>query len=412
MDKVRERVWLGLQAVMLNGQYASLWMRNNLNGLSRDQRRWVTQVLYGVLRYREPVRYQWSDLVRRPPADRIALLLDMSVYQLFWLDQSADYAVVNEMVQLCPKAQKGLVNAVLHRVIARGRRPQPESDAMEDLALRTSHPQWLLKMWAAQYSPETMRRIALADLQPGSVAVRINPLKLSAEQLAQRPEVTLDENGWTLKMTGNPLHDPWFEQGRIVVQDPSSQQAALWLDPKPGERVLDVCSAPGTKTTQMAAMMNNRGTILACDLYEHRLRLVEQAAQKQGATIITTRQMDALKADQMLAADQFDKVLMDVPCSGLGVLRHKPEILCHLRPEDLDQIILLQRQILDHVSGLVKPGGSFVYSTCTLNRKENEKQIEAFLRDHPDFSLVRQQTRFPFEADQDGFYIAKVIRKP
>ena len=141
MDKVRERVWLGLQAVMLNGQYASLWMRNNLNGLSRDQRRWVTQVLYGVLRYREPVRYQWSDLVRRPPADRIALLLDMSVYQLFWLDQSADYAVVNEMVQLCPKAQKGLVNAVLHRVIARGRRPQPESDAMEDLALRTSHPQ-------------------------------------------------------------------------------------------------------------------------------------------------------------------------------------------------------------------------------------------------------------------------------
>ena len=158
-------------------------------------------------------------------------------------------------------------------------------------------------------------------------------------------------------------------------------------------------------------MMDNQGSILACDLHPHRLKLVEEAAQRVGASIIETRMLDAACADQQLAGQQFDRVLLDVPCSGLGVLRHKPEILLRLTPEALDEIVGLQAEILNHSAPLCRVGGTLVYSTCTLNRKENDKQTSAFLAQHPDFELQDEKTFFPDEGDQDGFYIAKMIRR-
>ena len=411
MNNTRKTAWQGLHAVINEGQYASLWLRQHGLALSEQEKRWVTAVLYGVLRHREPLRWQWRDLVKRIPEAKVAVLLDMSVYQLFYLDKGTDYAVVNEAVKMCQQPMKGLVNAVLRQVLRRGQRPLPQPDSIENLALVTSHPQWLLNLWKAHYGEDKMRSIALADLEEAAVSVRINPLKLKAKELALRPDWTLQPNGWTITTTGNPVADPWLGEGKIVIQDRSSQQVALWLDPQPGEAVFDACSAPGTKTTQLAAMMDNQGSILACDLHPHRLKLVEEAAQRVGASIIETRMLDAACADQQLAGQQFDRVLLDVPCSGLGVLRHKPEILLRLTPEALDEIVGLQAEILNHCAPLCRVGGTLVYSTCTLNRKENDKQTAAFLAQHPDFELQDEKTFFPDEGDQDGFYIAKMIRR-
>ncbi|WP_302558566.1 16S rRNA (cytosine(967)-C(5))-methyltransferase RsmB [Holdemania filiformis] len=411
MNTTRKRAWQGLNAILNEGQYANLWLRQHGQMLSEEEKRWVTAVIYGVLRHREPLRWQWRDLVRNVPEPSVAVLLDMSVYQLFYLDKGAAYAIVNAAVELCPRSKKGLVNAVLRQLLRRGPKPLPKPESIADLALVTSHPQWLLQLWKAHYGEEKMRRIALADLEEAAVSVRINPLKLSREALAQRPNWALEPNGWTIRTAGNPVSDPWLKEGKIVIQDRSSQQVALMLDPKPNDTVFDACSAPGTKTTQLAAMMNNEGSILACDLHAHRLALVEEAAQRCGAAIIQTQTLDAAQADQQLAGRQFDRVLLDVPCSGLGVLRHKPEILLRLTPDSLDEIVALQAAILTHCAPLCKPGGTLVYSTCTLNRKENDKQVAAFLLQHPEFELMAEQTIFPDEGAQDGFYIAKMTRR-
>lgn len=411
MSQMRKTAWQGLQAVMLQGQYASLWMRGHLDGLKEEEKRWVTAVIYGVLRQRFLVRKQWADLVRCLPEAEVALLIDMSVYQLFWLNQKADYAVVNEAVSLCPVSKKGLVNAVLRQVLRRGRIPDPEPDTIAGLSLLTSHPEWLLRLWKAHYGEEKMRETALADLSEGRLCVRINPLKLTQAEIAANDQVRLLDNGWTLKTQFNPVNSEWLKDGKIVIQDDSSQQVALFLDVQPGESILDACAAPGTKTVQLAAMMNNQGRILAADLHAHRLKLIDQLAERCGAAIIETRQMDAVQAGVELRGQQFDRILADVPCSGLGVLRHKPEILCRLTPADLDAIVELQQQILSSVSMLLKPKGTLVYSTCTLNRKENDKQIAAFLSGHPDFELIEEKTLFPTPTGGDGFYMAKVLRK-
>ena len=410
MSKQRKAAWQGLKAVLLQGQYASLWLRKHCEQLNEDEKRWVTQILYGVLRYRQPVRRQWSDLVKTAPDEETAILLDLSVYQLFYLDKGADYAIVNDTVSLCPNRKKGLVNAILREVLRRGMKEDLPLDSVDNISVMTSHPKWLLQMWKAHYGESVMKQTALSDMMEAGVSVRINPLKWKDSLLEKREGWSLEENGWTLNTTGNPVNDPWLKEGKIVIQDRSSQQVALWLDARAGENILDACSAPGTKTTQVAAMMQNQGHILACDLHEHRLDLVNEGARRCGVKIIETRAMDATKADEILD-QEFDRVLLDVPCSGLGVLSHKPEILLRLTPENLDEIVELQKQILDHCSPLVKKGGILIYSTCTLNKKENEKQIQAFLKRNSDFELVDEKTFFPFEGDQDGFYIAKLHRQ-
>lgn len=409
MKSARKVAWEGLEAIVSQGQYANLWMRENLEGLTQQEKGWVTQVIYGTLRNLQLVRYQWSDLVKQLPSSKIALLLDMSVYQLFWLHSSVDYAVVNEAVELCYPGQKGLVNALLRKVVARGQRELPQVDSLALLSLTTNHPQWLLQLWSAHYGPSVMEKLAKADLEEATVHARINPLKISRSELCEIPGVKLEENGWSVKADFPLAQSDLFKEGKVVIQDRSSQEVALLLNPKPLDLVLDACSAPGTKTTQLAAMMENQGTILACDLHEHRLRLVDQLAEKLDVHIITTQVMDATHADEMIS-EQFDKILLDVPCSGLGVLKRKPDILCRLKPENIDEIILIQKEILNHCAPLLKVGGTLVYSTCTLNKKENEKQVERFLKAHENYKLCTEKTIFSYESGNDGFYMAKIVR--
>ena len=209
---------------------------------------------------------------------------------------------------------------------------------------------------------------------------------------------------------GNIADTSWYQSGCLAIQDEASQMIAPLLNPQPGQRILDVCSAPGTKATHMAQLMKDQGEIIALDIHEHRVALIEQGARRLGLSSIQTRCMDATCLEGLEEAS-FDGVLCDVPCSGYGTLSRKSDIKYHMQSEDMDTLIPLQAAILRQASAMVKPGGVLVYSTCTLNKKENEKQVEAFLQEHSEFEKVFERTVFPFEFGSDGFYMAKCRRK-
>ncbi len=195
----------------------------------------------------------------------------------------------------------------------------------------------------------------------------------------------------------------------MLIQNYSSQQIVRYLDVRAGMRVLDACAAPGTKTQQIAMLMNNQGEIIANELHENRTKLIDELMERTGVSIVTSRSSDASVYDEH-QKESYDRVLLDVPCSGLGDLSHKPEIRWHLKPEDIDQITAIQAKILEANAPYVKPGGILVYSTCTLNRKENENRIRAFLERHTEYELCEEHTFFPFVTKSDGFYCAKLIR--
>ena len=195
----------------------------------------------------------------------------------------------------------------------------------------------------------------------------------------------------------------------MSIQDEASQMVAYLLDPKPGMRVLDTCSAPGTKATHIAQLMQDEGEILCGDIHEHRVHLIEEGAKRLGITCMKAVVMDATTLENIEGT--FDRVLCDVPCSGYGVLANKSDIKYHMESSDMDTLIPLQQKILNCACEKVKQDGVLVYSTCTLNKKENEKQIEAFLSTHEDFILEEQKTIFPFEYQSDGFFMAKLRRK-
>jgi 16S rRNA (cytosine967-C5)-methyltransferase len=198
-----------------------------------------------------------------------------------------------------------------------------------------------------------------------------------------------------------------FAEGKVVIQDINSAETVRYLDVHPCMDVLDVCAAPGTKSQEIAMFMENRGKLIACDLYEKRTHLIEELMAKTGVSICTAMVNDAA-IEKPEWKDSFDRVLVDAPCSGLGDLRHKPEIRLHLKPEDLDEIVKVQKNILDTAAAYARRDGILLYSTCTLNKKENEEQVRNFLEMHKDFSLEEEKTIFPFENGGDGFFMAKL----
>ena len=195
-----------------------------------------------------------------------------------------------------------------------------------------------------------------------------------------------------------------------MIQSQSSQIAVDTLNVRKNSYVLDLCSAPGSKTVQMAMMMENTGKIVSNELYDFRSELVRQNLNKYQIRNVELTTVDGVYIDNYYQRNSFDYVLLDAPCSGLGTLRHKPEIKITIKPQDIDEIVMLQKKLLISAANMLKPNGYLVYSTCTLNKKENERQIQSFLAERPDYSLVSQRTIFPFEFDSDGFFVAKLWR--
>lgn len=402
--------------ICIHKSYSTLLLRQRLNQGDAVDKGLITQIVYGTLQNARLVRYQWERYVHKLPRKDIAIVLDMSVYQLLYMDHVPAYAIIHEAVHITKKEQchqAQLVNAVLRQVQRFGRQAVNDVDAITKIAIETSHPNWVVTMWKAQYGEEVMRSICYENICEKPHAMRVNLLRTKPDRLLQQANCfqmgKLSPVGVWYRGK-DVVHTPYYQQGDISIQDEASQMVVYALDPQPKESILDVCSAPGTKACHMAERMQDMGRIVCGDIHAHRVSLIKEGAKRLHLHILEPICMDATTLAPI--QDQvFDRVLCDVPCSGYGVLARKSDIKYHMNSTDMDSLIPLQRSILMCGAKHVKQGGVLVYSTCTLNKKENEKQIEFFLHTHDDFYLVEQRTIFPYLYHSDGFFMAKLLRK-
>jgi 16S rRNA (cytosine967-C5)-methyltransferase len=392
-----------LERVETRDAYADrlLETRPRRAGLDHRDRALVTQIVLGTLRWRRWLDWQLGRVSRRPVEDLdpwVRTLLRLTTYQLAFLDRIPAWAAVHDAVELAkrrrPAWAAGYVNGVL-RALAAGPRPWPEpvvADAVETLALRTSQPTWLIAAWWARYGPAEAEALARAMNETPAVVVRVNTLRattavalatLEAAGARARP-CRFAPEGLILEHGGDLRDLAPLQEGLVTVQDEAAILVGHALGPQPGECVVDVCAAPGTKTTHLAALMANRGWIVAADPHAGRLALVREACARLGAAIVEPRVADAEALTRALGP-RFARVLVDAPCSNLGVLRRNPDGKWRRQRADLDSLAATQAAILEAASGLVQPGGILVYATCSLEPEENEAVVTSLRGRHPEF---------------------------
>lgn len=412
---VRLFIHRALIEIVLKNKYSNLYLQKHLHEVDDIDRSFATQVIYGTLQHNQYCKYMWSDLVDKEPKKEVSILLNMSIYQIFCMDHVPEYAIIHEAVDISKtiygKKVGNFVNAILNQVAKRGKRAVVGT-RQEQLSITTSCPLWLIKMWDKQYGEEVCEKLCFDTLAIPRQMVRVNTLKVTKEELLKTGnyEGCAVAKDALIYKKDNVIYQQDFIEGLVTVQDAGGQLIASFLDPQDHERVLDMCSAPGSKATQLAALMHNTGTIVALELHEHRVKLVKQMAARLGCVNIEAHALDATKASSFFNGQIFDRILLDVPCSGYGVLKRKSDIKVHMQSNDMDDIICTQQQLLEEATKLLKEQGTLVYSTCTLNKKENELQIEHFLNKHSNYQLIAEQTIYPYQDNCDGFYMAKVIK--
>ena len=413
--KARKFAYQALCEIILKKTYSNLYLKEHLNKVDEKDRALASNIVYGTLQNHRYVRYQWEYLAKNPVKKEVAILLDMSVYQLLYLENVPSYAILNEAVDLAKKSEAKMgsfVNGVLRNVMRNGKRGLPK-DEMEALSIRYSYPLWLLKMWSAQYGNELMLRTVHAFQQVQRNSVRVNRMKASPQQLIDTGDF---EKGRmcedALFYIGDaPLATTsYYLEGMVSMQDEASMMVARIMNPKANDKVLDMCSAPGSKACHMAELMHDEGVVVCCDIHPHRVELIRAGAKRLHLKSLQPMVNDATKLEH-LQPQSFDRVLCDVPCSGYGGLGRKSDIKLHMESSDMDTLIPLQYDILKQGALMLKPQGVLVYSTCTLNKKENEKQIERFMKEHPNFKLLGMKTIFPHQCQSDGFFIAKLRKE-
>ncbi len=369
-----------------------------------------TELVYGVLRRRATLDHIISQFSKQPPAkleDKVLILLRTGIYQLLFLDRVPVSAAVNETVNLAtamiPRA-KGFINAVL-RSVERGRDtisyPDRDSDRTGYLEITYSHPRWLIEQWLDQLGYAEAEKLAAAMSEKPPLTARVNTLLISRDELRAKfatagitsTPCRYSPFGLTLDTTGGVELLPGFREGLFTIQDESSQLAAMLLDPQPGERLLDLCAAPGGKATLLAQLMKNQGSVVACDLTDAKLLRVEGSATRLGISIISTLRGDATSPPADFR-EKFHRVLVDAPCSGLGVLRRNPEGKWRKGLQDLSRLAITQKKILRAAGDCVVPGGLLLYATCSTSEIENESVVAEFLRSNPGFVLEDSRTQF------------------
>ena len=368
----------------------------------------ISEIVYGVTTWRitlDEIIEKYSKIKLKKISKWILNILRMSIYQIIFLDKIPKSAAVNEGVNLAKKygnrGSIGFVNAVLRKVDKKDYTELfEEKDNIKRISITTSMPEWIiLELKKEGVSIEKIEEICKnSNIRP-SISVRINNLKISKQELKEK----LQEKG--IKTEDGILNDflilnnikdienlEEFTQGYFTVQDEVAGLTALVLNPQPGENVLDACSSPGGKTTYLAELMKNQGNIVATDIHEHRTKLVENAAKRLGINIIKTSVQDATIFNEKYK-EKFDKILLDVPCLGIGVLKRKPDIKWQKEQKDVDEISKIQYKILENCSKYLKKNGEIVYSTCSIFKKENEGIIEKFIQNNLEFQIEK----FDFE---------------
>lgn len=447
IDLPREVALKVLYDVNENGAYSNISLNKYIEGneLRDIDKAFITDLVYGTIKWRLKIDWiiqQFSSVKLKKISPWIMNILRLGVYQLLYTDKIPESAACNESVNLSKKyghsSSRGFVNAIL-RNISKSRDkinyPDKDRELSQYLSVMYSHPEWMVKEWLNNFGIEFTEDLLNSNNEIPDFTIRTNTLRISIEQLID------NFNGFGIeakrgKYVGEALviKNPSsitrleaFKKGYFQVQDESSMLVSKVLDPKPGELVIDVCSAPGGKSTHIAQIMQNKGVVIARDIHEHKIKIINDSSKRLGLDIIKAELFDAAKTDENLIG-KADCVLVDAPCSGLGIIRRKPDIKWARNINDKKEITELQFKILNASSKYLKSGGTMVYSTCTIGNEENEGLVGEFLKLNRDFELIdissvvpdglRKKSTydgyiqlFPNIDDLDGFFMAKMIKR-
>ena len=368
------------------------------NAIPPRDRAFVHELFYGCLRHRLALDFLVRQLAGRPPRPVVADILHLGLYQLCFLDKIPAHAAVNESValakQLASPAEAKFVNAIL-------RRANRNALAAAPPWIRHSHPEWLWRRWVARYGEADTEALCQWNNEPPSLYIRT----LTGELPAGVPAVPsgLHPLSWRVTDAAGLFELP----AKFYAQDPSTLIAVDMLDPQPGESVLDMCAAPGGKTTYIAQKMRDTGKIIAADSSNVRLGKVAENCLRLDVTCVATLACEGTRLDRCLRGTQFDRVLLDAPCSNTGVVRRRVDLRWRLQAAEITRLATVQAQLLGAASEFVKPGGVLVYSTCSLEPDENERVTERFRESHPKFALDATRSIFPPHDKMDGAFVAR-----
>jgi 16S rRNA (cytosine967-C5)-methyltransferase len=449
MTNAKKRIWNGnvrdaalsiLMEINQNQAYSNLLLNRTIKKYDIDvkDRGLLTELTYGTLQHRLTLDYYLEPFVKGKLDAWVRELLRLSIYQIVYLTKIPPHAVVHEAVEIAKRrGHKGIastVNGILRSILRKGVRSIDNiEDDIERMSVETSHPSWLIERWVKQFGKEEALAMAHENNHPARMTARVNSLKATVDEAMS----TLSKEGIEASKgeiipgslqtsTGSLANTAAFAEGLLTIQDESSMLPVLALDVKPDMKVLDMCAAPGGKTTFIAEKMNDQGEIYAHDLHDHKLSLIESNAKRLGIQSIRTKSGDSRELDTTYEPASFDRILVDAPCSGLGVIRRKPEIKYNKTEQDLTSLTEIQEQLLDTAYKLIKDDGIIVYSTCTVEYEENEGMVRRFLKKHSDMTLVPLTALenynslainddmlqiLPQHFGSDGFFVAAFRRK-
>jgi 16S rRNA (cytosine967-C5)-methyltransferase len=439
---VREIALELLESIDKNQSYSNLLLNSKIekNEIAPKDVGLLTELTYGTLQRRMTLDYFLKPFMKKKPDRWVSNLLRLTLYQMVYLDKIPDRASIYEAVEIAKKrGHKGIasmVNGVL-RSIQREGLPSLEEikDPIERLAIETSHPVWLVKRWTDQFGFEKTKKMCETNLTAPLQTARVNTTKISRDECIE----LLENEGFMVEaspvipeaikcLKGNLATSNAFKEGLITIQDESSMLVAHALDVEENQTILDAAAAPGGKSTHIAEKLNKTGKVISLDLHEHKVKLIGRAAERLGLENIEPKVLDSRLAPEHFAAESFDRILLDAPCSGFGVMRRKPDIKYTKTEEDVYKLKQVQQELLQAVAPLLKKGGILVYSTCTVDREENHEVVESFLRENEQFEGdVTLKERLPEavkplvdnfmlqilpqDFGSDGFYIACLRKK-
>jgi 16S rRNA (cytosine967-C5)-methyltransferase len=421
-----------LQARGQNSEFTENMLEKALEpsktSISGPDRGLCQELVYGIVRHQATL--DW--LIGRKTDNRqqnpgIQNLLRLGLYQIFWLDRIPPHAAVHETVELAKREgfgpKSGFINAILRGYL---REFDATEKILDDLkisnpAIGFSHPQWLVEKWQKHFGEDHMRQLLEWNNCPPKTFARVNTLKIDAGKLLEKWRAENVEYDFTrfsfladLENTVFELksHPPLaslesFQNGWFYIQDPGTLLAPLELSPKSGDTILDLCAAPGGKTTFIAQQINNNGKVVASDISEDRLKLIRDNCQRLGVTCVETVGVHALACPS-----KFDRILIDAPCSNTGVLRRRVDLRWRVSPEEILRLQKAQLDLLKLAAPMLRPGGTLLYSTCSLEPEENATVIQEFLQSHTGFKLEREHELLPFGDNVDGAYVARLEQLP
>jgi 16S rRNA (cytosine967-C5)-methyltransferase len=431
-----------IERVEKGGAYSNLLLNEMLekHKLNAKDKSLLTELVYGTLSRRLLLEYQIAPFIKdhKKLAPWVSTLLCLSTYQLQYLDRIPDHAIINEAVKIAKgRGHEGigkLVNGVLRNFQRNGGADfHAIKDPLKRLSIETSLPEWLVEKFVAEIGEAETRKLGLSLFEPSRVSARVDVNKISRTEAI---EMLLDDGieaeesqvspYGIVAQRGRLASSRLFQYGLLTVQDESSMLVGQVMQIEPGQQILDACAAPGGKTTHMGMLLKGDGLVTALDIHDHKIKLIRENAERLGVKeVVHAEKLDAREAKNTFTPESFDRILVDAPCSGLGLMRRKPDIKYHKKPQDFLNLPKIQLEILESVQVCLKQNGIMVYSTCTVTPEENQQVVAQFLANHENFEKIDlvvnenvQQyvkdgmlTLYPHTLHTDGFFICCLRKK-